>query len=134
MVQLAMREVTKLEYIERRSMQLFNQRYQFFRELDEEVLTVRWTSWDSGYSRFKGMVVQFIVLKITKGGVQADRELSMEFKGVLVEKLQTRAALEVPGTNHQQLLNMLATQVIDELWEDHGNFGNQEINKLVWKS
>ena len=38
MVQLAMRKVAKLEYIERRSMHFFNFKYQFFREFDEEIL------------------------------------------------------------------------------------------------
>ena len=115
-------------------MHFFNFKYQFFREFDEDILKQVWNSWEAGYEKFRGMIVQFIVLKV-RAGCQVDQELATELKLQIIEKIQDRAAYEDPASSHGQFLAMLATRIIDELWEAHGEFATEEeINKLVWNS
>ena len=131
MVQLSMRAIAKLEYIERRSMLFFNFRYQFNREFEEEILNKVWNSHESGFEKFKGMIVQFIVLKV-RSGCQVNGDLAWEFKQHINEKIRARACFEDPESSHGQFLAKLPEK-LDELWAEHRQFDDQQINKILWE-
>ena len=127
-----MRQCTKLEYMERRSMEFQMQRYQFCRDFQQEVLVIHWFHPEVGYEKLKGKIVKFISGKAAQG-VQITQTCQEEFKAMLVDWMSDVAGREQDPI-HQQFLNMLCTEVIDDLWRSMGICEGNRTSEFVWKA
>ena len=118
-VQLNMRAVGKLEYIERRSMKLFARTSDFWRDLEEDVVQEIWQNHSAGYAALEDRIINFIHMKHFHGA-RMDAELSHQFMLELMNFFSVQK-WKFQGEQHD-FLDVCATVQIREIFSKHHYF------------
>ena len=119
LVQLNMRAVGKLEYIERRSMELFARTSDFWRDLEEDVVQEIWQNHSAGYAALEDRIINFIHMKHFHGA-RMDAELSRQFMLELMNFFSVQK-WKFQGEQHD-FLDVCATVQIREIFSKHHYF------------
>ena len=121
LVQLNMRAVGKLEYLERRSMKLFARSSDFWRDLKEEIVMKIWQNHSAGYKALEDHITQHIHMK-NMHGVKIDQDLSVQFMAELTDFFHNEKHGYIQGSSQYDFLEHCAITQIHQIWIDHEYF------------
>ena len=127
-VQLIMRAVAKLEYLERRSMKLFARSCDFWRDLKEDIAMKHWDSHEAGYAALADQIIQFVHMK-NMHGVKIDLTLSLAFQADLTTFFSAEKWQYIQGTSQYDFLDQCATVQIQQIWIDNQYFIQEGPNR-----
>ena len=120
-VQLNMRAVGKLEYLERRSMKLFARSSDFWRDLKEDIVMKVWNSHNAGYKALEDQIIQYIHRK-NMHGVKIDQALSVQFMAELTTFFHDEKWGHIQGSSQYDFLDYCPTVQIQQIWIDNQYF------------
>ena len=124
-INLLMRQMEKLTYIERRSDKHFPSMSKFWMCLQEDVLKVVWNNHDAGYSRLEKLIKEFVYLKIIKANIRGHAVLSVimtDFQNDILAQFQNALSLPNDAPRQRAFLTACITTEIPRIFTDNQNF------------
>ena len=132
-IQLLMRQVQKLEFLEKRSMMKMGFSHDFWRHMQQEVCEVHWQSHPAGKRALEAHILQYLAIKFEQFGDDALTGEQVEQFKEEIKKFFLSAIHDLgEQDDREEFLNDCMTEEIDAIFARHGEFADRVAT--IWSS